>query len=216
MKIFLDSVDIAEISKFVDYGIIDGITTNPTLISSASMSLTEIITELSLLLKGDISIEVVSNNFDGMIKEGHKILEINSNLVIKLPVTWDGIKACNYFSKQNIKVNMTLCFSLNQALLAAKAGATYVSPFIGRLEDAGGNGIELITSIKNTYNNYSIKTQVLAASVRTLEHIEQVALRGADVVTLPTKIISEMLTHQLTEVGLKKFNDDWMKSGKIF
>jgi transaldolase len=214
MKIFLDSIDVAEISKFVDYGIIDGITTNPTLMSSTPLSFKEIITELSLLLKGNISIEVVSNDFHEMIKEGNKILEIDNNLVIKLPITWDGIKACKYFSQQNIKVNMTLCFCLNQAILAASAGATYVSPFIGRLEDAGGDGIGLIANIRSVYNNYSIKTEILAASIRTLEHVEQVALNGADAVTLPIKILSEMIHHQLTEVGLKKFNDDWMNSGK--
>jgi transaldolase len=214
MKIFLDSIDVAEISKFVDYGIIDGITTNPTLMSSTPLSFKEIITELSLLLKGNISIEVVSNDFHEMIKEGNKILEIDNNLVIKLPITWDGIKACKYFSQQNIKVNMTLCFCLNQAILAASAGATYVSPFIGRLEDAGGDGIGLIANIRSVYNNYSIKTEILAASIRTLEHVEQVALNGANAVTLPIKILSEMINHQLTEVGLKKFNDDWMNSGK--
>jgi transaldolase len=214
MKIFLDSIDVAEISKFVDYGIIDGITTNPTLMSSSPLSFKEIITELSLLLKGNISIEVVSNDFHEMIKEGNKILEIDNNLVIKLPITWDGIKACKYFSQQNIKVNMTLCFCLNQAILAASAGATYVSPFIGRLEDAGGDGIGLIANIRSVYNNYSIKTEILAASIRTLEHVEQVALNGANAVTLPIKILSEMINHRLTEVGLKKFNDDWMNSGK--
>ena len=214
MKIFLDSIDVAEISKFVDYGIIDGITTNPTLMSSSPLSFKEIITELSLLLKGNISIEVVSNDFHEMIKEGNKILEIDNNLVIKLPITWDGIKACKYFSQQNIKVNMTLCWCLNQAILAASAGATYVSPFIGRLEDAGGDGIGLIANIRSVYNNYSIKTEILAASIRTLEHVEQVALNGANAVTLPIKILSEMINHQLTEVGLKKFNDDWMNSGK--
>ena len=214
MKIFLDSIDVAEISKFVDYGIIDGITTNPTLMSSTPLSFKEIITELSLLLKGNISIEVVSNDFHEMIKEGNKILEIDNNLVIKLPITWDGIKACKYFSQQNIKVNMTLCFCLNQAILAASAGATYVSPFIGRLEDAGGDGIGLIANIRSVYNNYSIKTEILAASIRTLEHVEQVALNGANAVTLPIKILSEMINHQLTEVGLKKFNNDWMNSGK--
>jgi transaldolase len=214
MKIFLDSIDVAKISKFVDYGIIDGITTNPTLMSSTPLSFKEIITELSLLLKGNISIEVVSNDFHEMIKEGNKILEIDNNLVIKLPITWDGIKACKYFSQQNIKVNMTLCFCLNQAILAASAGATYVSPFIGRLEDAGGDGIGLIANIRSVYNNYSIKTEILAASIRTLEHVEQVALNGANAVTLPIKILSEMINHQLTEVGLKKFNDDWMNSGK--
>jgi transaldolase len=214
MKIFLDSIDVAEISKFVDYGIIDGITTNPTLMSSTPLSFKEIIMELSLLLKGNISIEVVSNDFHEMIKEGNKILEIDNNLVIKLPITWDGIKACKYFSQQNIKVNMTLCFCLNQAILAASAGATYVSPFIGRLEDAGGDGIGLIANIRSVYNNYSIKTEILAASIRTLEHVEQVALNGANAVTLPIKILSEMINHRLTEVGLKKFNDDWMNSGK--
>jgi transaldolase len=216
MKIFLDSVDVAEISKFVDYGIIDGITTNPTLMASTPMSFSEIITELALLLKGDISVEVVSNDFQSMIKEGNKILEIDSNLVIKLPITWSGIKACKYFSKQNIKVNMTLCFCLNQALLAAKAGATYVSPFVGRLEDIGDDGIGLISDIRSVYNNYSIKTEILAASIRTLDHVKQVALNGANAVTLPIKILSEMINHQLTEVGLKKFNDDWIKSGKKF
>ncbi len=216
MKIFLDSVDVAEISKFVDYGIIDGITTNPTLMASTPMSFSEIITELALLLKGDISVEVVSNDFQSMIKEGNKILEIDSNLVIKLPITWSGIKACKYFSKQNIKVNMTLCFCLNQALLAAKAGATYVSPFVGRLEDIGDDGIGLISDIRSVYNNYLIKTEILAASIRTLDHVKQVALNGANAVTLPIKILSEMINHQLTEVGLKKFNDDWIKSGKNF
>ena len=216
MKIFLDSVDVAEISKFIDYGIIDGITTNPTLMASTPMNFSEIITELALLLKGDISVEVVSNDFQSMIKEGNKILEIDSNLVIKLPITWSGIKACKYFSKQNIKVNMTLCFCLNQALLAAKAGATYVSPFVGRLEDIGDDGIGLISDIRSVYNNYLIKNEILAASIRTLDHVKQVALNGANAVTLPIKILSEMINHQLTEVGLKKFNDDWIKSGKKF
>ncbi len=214
MKIFLDSVDLTEIKRFYDYGIIDGITTNPTLMSSVSMDFTEVISKITAILKGDISIEVASNDYTSMIIEGNKILEINNSLVIKLPLTWDGIKACNYFAKQNIKVNMTLCFSLNQALLAAKAGATYVSPFVGRLEDIGKDGIGLIADIRTAYNNYGIKTEILAASIRTLKHIEQVALCGADVVTAPAKVLSEMVSHHLTDVGLKKFNEDWAKSGK--
>ena len=214
MKIFLDSVDLTEIKRFYDYGIIDGITTNPTLMSSVSMDFTEVISKITAILKGDISIEVASNDYTSMIIEGNKILEINNSLVIKLPLTWDGIKACNYFAKQNIKVNMTLCFSLNQALLAAKAGATYVSPFVGRLEDIGKDGIGLIADIRTAYNNYGIKTEILAASIRTLKHIEQVALCGADVVTVPAKVLSEMVSHHLTDVGLKKFNEDWAKSGK--
>ena len=160
MKIFLDSVDLTEIKRFNEYGIIDGITTNPTLMSSVSMGFTEIISRLTTVVKGDISIEVVSNDYASMIVEGNKILEINDNLVIKLPLTWDGIKACKYFAKQNIKVNMTLCFSLNQALLAAKAGAAYVSPFVGRLEDIGKDGVGLIADIRSAYNNYGIKTEI--------------------------------------------------------
>lgn len=214
MKIFLDSVDLTEIKKLNDYGIIDGITTNPTLMSSVSMDFTEVISKITAIVKGDISIEVASNDYASMIVEGNKILEINDNLVIKLPLTWDGIKACNYFAKQNIKVNMTLCFSLNQALLAAKAGATYVSPFVGRLEDIGKDGIGLIADIRTTYNNYGIKTEILAASIRNLKHIEQVALCGADVVTVPAKVLSEMIGHHLTDVGLKKFNEDWARSRK--
>jgi transaldolase len=214
MKIFLDSVDLTEIKKFNDYGVIDGITTNPTLMSSVSMDFTEVISKITAIVKGDISIEVASNDYASMILEGNKILEINDNLVIKLPLTWDGIKACNYFAKQNIKVNMTLCFSLNQALLAAKSGATYVSPFVGRLEDIGKDGIGLIADIRTTYNNYGIKTEILAASIRNLKHIEQVALCGADVVTVPAKVLSEMIGHHLTDVGLKKFNEDWARSRK--
>jgi transaldolase len=214
MKIFLDSVDLTEIKKLNDYGIIDGITTNPTLMSSVSMDFTEVISKITAIVKGDISIEVASNDYASMIVEGNKILEINDNLVIKLPLTWDGIKACNYFARQNIKVNMTLCFSLNQALLAAKSGATYVSPFVGRLEDIGKDGIGLIADIRTTYNNYGIKTEILAASIRNLKHIEQVALCGADVVTVPAKVLSEMIGHHLTDVGLKKFNEDWARSRK--
>jgi len=214
MKIFLDSVDLTEIERFYDYGIIDGITTNPTLMSSVSMDFTEVISKITAILKGDVSIEVASNDYASMIVEGNKILEINDSLVIKLPLTWDGIKACNYFAKQNIKVNMTLCFSLNQALLAAKAGATYVSPFVGRLEDIGKDGVGLIADIRTAYNHYGIKTEILAASIRTLKHIEQVALCGADVVTAPAKVLLEMISHPLTDVGLKKFNEDWARSGK--
>jgi transaldolase len=214
MKIFLDSTEIEAIEKFADYGIIDGITTNPSLMLASPLGFEEIITKITSIIKGDISIEVASNDYASMLKEGNKILEINPNLVIKLPITWDGIKACSYFSKQNIKVNMTLCFSLNQALLAAKAGATYVSPFIGRLEDNNEDGIGLIEDIRIAYNNYGFETEILAASIRNLEHVQQVALCGADVVTVPVKVLSEMVNHPLTDAGLKKFNEDWIKSGK--
>lgn len=214
MKIFLDSTDLAAIEKFAAYGIIDGITTNPSLMSASSLSFEEVVTKISSIIKGDISVEVVANDYEGMLREGAKILEIASGLVIKLPLTWDGIKACSYFAKQNIKVNMTLCFSVNQALLAAKAGAAYVSPFIGRLEDINEDGIGLIEDIRIAYNNYDFKTEILAASIRSLEHVQQVALCGADVATMPAKVLSEMINHPLTDAGLEKFNEDWAKSGK--
>ena len=216
MKIFLDSIDLAEIAKFVDYGILDGITTNPSLIASSPLKVIDIITNLKAAIKGDISIEVASNSYDEMIIEGNKILEIAGNLVIKLPITWNGIKACNYFAKKNVKVNMTLCFSLNQALLAGKAGATYVSPFVGRLEDIGKDGIGLIADIRSAFNNYNIDTEILAASIRSIEHIKQAIVYGADAITVPPKILSEMINHSLTDAGLKRFNDDWQKSGKNF
>ena len=214
MKIFLDSTDVIEISKFVNYGIIDGITTNPSLISNSNLTFKDLVTQITSIVKGDISVEVTSNDYDGMIKDGMRILEISDDLVIKLPLTWNGIKACGYFSKQNTKVNMTLCFTVNQALLAAKAGATYVSPFIGRLDDINKNGVDLIASIKLAYSNHNIKTQILAASIRSVEHIEKACIFGADAVTVPPKILSYMIHHELTDAGLKKFNEDWAKSGK--
>jgi len=213
MKIFLDSTNINDIRKYDSYGIIDGVTTNPSLIAEAGGSFAAIVSEICNAVKGDVSIEVASNDYEEMIKEGTKILDIAQNVVIKLPMTWDGIKACQYFSSREKKVNMTLCFSVNQALIAGKAGATYISPFIGRLEDAGEDGIGLICDIRNLYDQQAIKTEILAASIRTPEHVSEAALCGADIVTLPVKILSSLMDHPLTTVGLKKFNDDWAKSG---
>ncbi len=213
MKLFLDSVDITEIKKFNTFGIVDGITTNPSLIAKSTVSFHETVNSLCGLIEGDVSIEVISNNFEEIIKEGEKILAINSNLVIKLPVTWDGIKACKYFSEKRHKVNMTLCFSPNQALLATKAGATYISAFVGRLDDIGEDGIQLIADIRDIYDNYKFKTKILAASIRTLDHIANVALCGADVATISEKLMSKLLDHHLTKKGLEKFNHDWVKSG---
>ncbi len=214
MKIFLDSVDLIAIDAFSSFGIIDGVTTNPSLMSSSDLSFSEIVKEISSRVCGDISIEVVSDNYDNMVKEGNKILDINSDLVIKLPISWDGIRACKYFSDKRVKVNMTLCFSLNQAILVAKAGATYVSPFVGRLEDIGEDGIGLIADIRSVYDNYNIETKILAASIRNLGHIEEVAVCGSDVVTVPAELLSEMVKHDLTDTGLRKFKEDWVKSGK--
>lgn len=214
MKIFLDSINFPEISRYASYGILDGITTNPTLLSSSTLEFREIIVKLHSIIKGDISIEVVAEDYETMIREGEKILEIAGDSVIKLPITWDGLKACNYFAKKNVKVNMTLCFSVNQALLVAKAGATYVSPFIGRLEEVGKDGIGLIADIRSAYDNYGLTTEILAASVRSAEHVEQAALCGADAITMPVRVLSLLIEHDLTTSGIKKFNEDWAKSGK--
>ena len=160
MELFLDSVDIFEIKKYQDYGIIDGVTTNPSLMASSSMGFMETARNICKIVKGDVSIEVASNDYDGMIEEGNKILQIASNVVIKLPITWDGLKACKYFADKKKKVNMTLCFSESQALLAAKNGAAYVSPFIGRLDDIGSDGIQLIENIREIYDNFGYNTKI--------------------------------------------------------
>ncbi|MBY0533938.1 Transaldolase family protein [Candidatus Megaera venefica] len=213
MEIFLDSVDLTEIKKYHMYNIVDGITTNPSLMSNSKMDFYETINSICKIVKGDVSVEVASNDFEEMVKEGNKILEVAPNIVVKLPMTWDGLKACKYFRDGGNKVNMTLCFSPNQALLAAKNGATYISPFIGRLEDIGEDGMQLIADIRNIYNNYDFKTKILAASIRTTEHVFEAALCGADVVTIPAKILSQLVEHDLTSKGLEKFNQDWEKSG---
>jgi len=213
MEMFLDSVDLVEIKKYRIYNVVDGITTNPSLMANSKMDFYDTINSMCELINGDISVEVVSNDFEEMVKEGDKILKIASNIVVKLPMTWDGLRACKYFRDSGAKVNMTLCFSPNQALLAAKSGATYISPFIGRLEDVGEDGIQLISDIRNIYNNYDFKTKILAASIRSTEHVFEAALCGADVVTVSAKILSQLVEHDLTSKGLEKFNQDWAKSG---
>ncbi len=213
MEIFLDSVDLVEIKKYRIYNVVDGITTNPSLMANSKMDFYDTINSMCELINGDISVEVASNDFEEMVKEGNKILKIASNIIVKLPMTWDGLRACKYFRDSGAKVNMTLCFSPNQALLAAKSGATYISPFIGRLEDVGEDGIQLIADIRNIYNNYDFKTKILAASIRSTEHVFEAALCGADVVTVSAKILSQLIEHDLTSKGLEKFNQDWTKSG---
>ena len=213
MQIFLDSVDFNEIKKYELYGVIDGITTNPSLMSSAEIGFYEVVSNICSLVNTDVSIEVPSNEYENMIKEGEKILKIASNIVIKLPVTWDGIRACKYFVDKGHKTNMTLCFSSNQAILAAKAGATYISPFIGRLEDVGESGMQLIADIRGIYDNYGFETKILAASIRTAEHVSEAAIYGADVATIPGNLLAKLVNHDLTDQGLAKFNSDWTKSG---
>jgi transaldolase len=214
MLIFLDSADIKEIKEINQLEIIDGITTNPSLMSKTNEDFSKTIIEICDIIHSDVSVEVVANDFDNMVSQGNKILTMASNIVIKLPMTWDGIRACRYFADKGKKVNMTLCFSVNQALIAAKAGATYVSPFIGRLDDLGQNGINLINEIKQLYNNYQrqFQTKILAASVRNPNHVYQVAMIGADVATMSGKIIKQLLDNPLTSSGLEIFNNDWQRS----
>jgi transaldolase len=216
MQIFLDSANIKEIDEINQLGIIDGITTNPSLISKEQGHFRSIIINICKIIRSDVSVEVVANDFDNMISQGNTILDIAENVVIKLPMTWDVIKACGYFADRGKKVNMTLCFSVNQAVIAAKAGATYVSPFIGRLDDAGQNGIELIHDIRQVYDNYHSKlnTQILAASIRSTHHVYQSAMIGVDVITASGKVITQLLEHQLTDVGLDLFSKDWTNSNK--
>ena len=212
MKLFLDSVDSAEIEKYGSF--IDGITTNPSLMASSKENFYDIVKEICTLVNGSVSIEVASNDFETIIAEGKKIVAIADNIVIKLPVTWDGLEACKYFTDKGHKVNMTLCFSANQALLAAKMGATYISPFIGRLDDIGEDGMQLISEIRTIYDNYELKTKILAASIRTTQHVTEAALYGADIATIPAKLMSKLVAHPLTKKGLEQFNEDWAKSGK--
>jgi transaldolase len=212
MEIFLDSADIKEIEELNNLGLIDGVTTNPSLIAKMGQDFTKIVKTICSLVDGDVSVEVVASDFEGMVKQGAKILEIDDNLVVKLPITLDGLRACQYFSDQGEMVNMTLCFSVNQAILAARAGATYVSPFIGRLDDIGQDGMQLIREIKHVYNNYLFETEILAASIRGPEHFHQAALSGADIATMSGKIIRQLIDHPLTTKGLEIFNKDWAES----
>ncbi|MFK7973438.1 MAG: fructose-6-phosphate aldolase [Rickettsiaceae bacterium] len=213
MKIFLDSVNLDDIKKYQDWGVIDGVTTNPSLITNSTMSFTKTVELISSLVIGDVSIEVAATDYEGMIREGDKILSIAKNIVVKLPTTWAGLRACKYFAVKDKKVNMTLCFSANQALLAAKAGAYYISPFIGRLDDVGADGMQLIADIRDIYDNYEYRTQILAASIRTPDHCMQSALCGADIATMSEKTLAQLVQHPLTDQGLIKFQQDWSKSG---
>lgn len=214
MQIFIDSIDLKEIEELSSYGIIDGVTTNPSLFSKSSGDFYKLAKDICDIVDGNVSIEAMATNYDDMLKEGEKIFSIAENVVLKLPITHAGIKACNYFAMEGYPVNMTLCFSVNQALIAAKAGATYVSPFIGRLEDIGENGIKLISDICETFANYiDLETMVLAASIRNVNHVEQVAKIGADIATMSPKIIRDLLDHPLTDKGVSIFQQDWENSG---
>ncbi len=214
MKIFLDSANIDEIKTLSETGLIDGVTTNPSLIAKSGMNFIDAIEKICSIINGPVSAEVTGVDQTTMVKEGQKLSKIAPNVVIKVPLTMEGLKACKTLSDEKINVNVTLCFNAAQAILAAKAGATYISPFIGRLDDIGADGMNLISEIVEIYNIYNFKTEVLAASIRGVQDVVDSAKFGADIATIPTNILRSMYLHPLTDKGLDAFLSDWAKTGQ--
>ncbi|WP_243614479.1 fructose-6-phosphate aldolase [Shimia aestuarii] len=213
MKFFVDTADIDAIAELNALGMVDGVTTNPSLIKKSGRDIMEVTKEICDLVDGPVSAEVTATDADTMIAEGRKLVEIADNIAVKVPLTWDGLKACKVLTDEGHMVNVTLCFSANQALLAAKAGATFISPFIGRLDDINLDGMDLIGDIRAIYDNYGYETQILAASIRTVNHVTQSALVGADVMTAPPGVIKAMVNHPLTDKGLDAFLADIKAAG---
>jgi len=214
MKFFVDSANIDEIRDVNALGLLDGVTTNPSLILKSGRQILDVIAEICAEVAGPVSAEVAATDFDAMMREAHVLTKIADNICIKLPLTLDGLKACKALTDQGHKTNMTLCFSANQALLAARAGASFISPFIGRLDDINLDGLELIEEIRTIYDNYDFDTQILAASIRTVNHVKDCALIGADVATVPPAIFKSLIAHPLTDKGLASFLADWAKTGQ--
>ncbi len=214
MKFFIDTANIAEIREAASLGIIDGCTTNPTLLSKEKGSYKEILKEICEIIPGPVSAEVVSMDAEGMFKEGKELSKVADNIIIKVPCIREGVKALSMFKKEGIQTNATLCFSAMQGLLVAKAGATYVSPFVGRVDDVGNPGMDLIRELVQIYNNYSFGTQVIVASIRHPQHVYESALIGADVATIPFKVLEQLIKHPLTDAGVKSFLADWEKVAK--
>ncbi|MFG6561544.1 MULTISPECIES: fructose-6-phosphate aldolase [Sulfitobacter] len=214
MKFFVDTAEIDAIAELNDLGMVDGVTTNPSLILKSGRNILEVTKEICDLVDGPVSAEVVALEADAMIAEGRKLAEIADNITIKLPLTWDGLKACKVLSGEGHMINVTLCFSANQALIAAKAGATFISPFIGRLDDINLDGMDLIQDIRTIYDNYGFETQILAASIRSVNHVLDAARIGADVMTAPPEVIKKLAAHPLTDKGLEQFMADWKKTGQ--
>ena len=214
MKFFVDSANIEEIAELKNLGLADGVTTNPSLILKAGRNFQSIAKDICELIEGPVSLEVSSSSIDQMRAEAEKLRVISKNVVVKLPMTWNGLKVCRDLANSGIKVNMTLCFTANQAILAAKAGAEFVSPFVGRLDDTKIDGVGLIKEIRTIYDNYSFRTKILAASIRSLEHIKNCAIAGAEAVTAPPAILRELVSHSLTDKGLEIFLSDWEKSNQ--
>jgi len=214
MKFFVDTADVKDIRELNDLGLVDGVTTNPSLILKSGGNILEVTKEICSIVKGPVSAEVTATDYVGMMKEAAVLAKIADNICIKLPLTLDGLKACKALTSDGHETNVTLCFSANQALLAAKAGATYVSPFIGRLDDMGLNGMDLIGEIRTIFDNFAFETQILAASVRTVNHVKEAALIGADVITAPPATLKALVKHPLTDKGLEAFLADWAKTGQ--
>jgi transaldolase len=215
MKFFVDTADVAEIRELAATGLVDGVTTNPSLVAKAGGDFKEIVAEICATVAGPVSAEVAATDFAGMLKEARTLARIASNVAVKVPLTWDGLKACRALTAEGTMVNVTLCFSANQALLAAKAGATFVSPFVGRLDDAGQDGMELVREIRTVYDNYAdLGTQILAASIRHVGQVKQAAMIGADVATVPPAVLRALVKHPLTDKGLEAFLADWRKTGQ--
>ncbi|MEM7644317.1 MAG: fructose-6-phosphate aldolase [Pseudomonadota bacterium] len=213
MKFFVDTADIDAIRELNDLGMVDGVTTNPSLILKSGRDILEVTKEICDLVEGPVSAEVVATDYDQMMREGEHLAKIAPNICVKVPLTWDGLKACKTLSDAGTKVNVTLCFSANQALLAAKAGATFISPFIGRLDDINVDGMDLIQDIRTIYDNFGFETEILAASIRSANHMKDAALIGADVATAPPNVIHAMVKHPLTDKGLDAFVSDAAKAG---
>jgi transaldolase len=214
MQLFLDSTDTAQIRDLAATGLVDGITTNPSLIAKSGRPMLEVIAEICDLVEGPVSAEVTAREVSGMLAEGRKLASVANNVVVKLPLTRDGLIATAELAREGIKVNVTLCFSAVQAMLAAKAGASFISPFIGRLDDHGADGMELIGEIRAIYDNYAFDTEILAASIRSPDHVKAAALAGADCATIPPSVFVDLFKHPLTDKGLDQFLSDWAKAGQ--
>ncbi len=214
MKFFVDTAEVDAIAELNDLGMVDGVTTNPSLIMKSGRDILEVTKEIADMVDGPVSAEVVATEANNMIAEGRKLAKIADNIAVKVPLTWAGLKACNVLTNEGNMVNVTLCFSANQALLAAKAGATFISPFIGRLDDINLDGMQLIADIRQIYDNYAFETEILAASIRSVNHAFEAARIGSDVMTAPPDVIKKMAQHPLTDKGLEAFLKDWEKTGQ--
>jgi transaldolase len=214
MKFFVDTADTKDIRELADTGLLDGVTTNPSLVAKSGRDFKEVIAEICAIVEGPVSAEVTALDADTMIAEGKKLAKIAKNVAVKVPLTLDGLKACRTLTQAGTMVNVTLCFSANQALLAAKSGATFISPFIGRLDDVNIDGMDLIRDIRQIYDNYDFSTEILAASIRSANHVKDAALAGADVATVPPAVLKGLVKHPLTDKGIESFLADWKKTGQ--